>query len=148
MGFALGIAGAVIAAYGAREQGQYQKAAAKTNEKIANQAAGDARLRGQAEEAQIRMRARKLAGAQRAAFGAIGADPGIGAPTEVLADTAFMAEYDALLARSNAQREAWGLEAQASVFRTEAKLATSSSYYAAGGSLLSGASTAAYMKGK
>lgn len=93
------------------------------NAQVAELQAQDALGRGQDEESRFRTSVRGLLGSQRAGFGGQGVDVGFGSAADVQADAAYLGELDALQIRTNAQREAWGLEVQAEDLRAGAATA-------------------------
>lgn len=104
----------MISAKGQREEGLYQKAIYEQNERIANEQAKDAIARGRYDEAQHRLQIRSLIGEQRATMAAQGIeinDPDQSAGAVQLS-TRAQGEYDAILIRNNAAREAWGYKVQ------------------------------------
>ena len=116
----LQIAGLVTGAFGAASQAQatkdsldYKAAVERNNAKIAEWQAADAITRGQRNEQAIRLRTAKLASTQRAGFAARGIDIGEGSALNILDDTKYLGEVDALTARDNAKTEAWGYTTQA-----------------------------------
>lgn len=129
-------ASAAIAARAAYVQSSTNKKVARNNEIIANQQAEDATKRGETA-AQVAVRkARAIASAQRAAFAARGVDLS-GTAADIVNQTDFFGQSDAVTARDNAAREAWGFRARASGFQGQAN--ASNPWEAAGGSLLSSA---------
>jgi len=93
------------------------------NAQIAEVQAQDAILRGQDQEAQVRLGTKGLIGAQRAGFAGQGLDISVGSPVNVTADTAYLGELDALTVRANAAREAWGYQVEAADRRMAAGIA-------------------------
>jgi hypothetical protein len=126
------------------------------NASIARLQAADAVERGKEEEARFRQQIGMMIGAQRAGFAAQNVDVGYGSAVDVQADTAYLGELDALQIRTNAAREAWGFEVQATDYamraeiarkegmnaaemgRVEAAAATSAGHWAVAGTLLGG----------
>jgi hypothetical protein len=146
---AIGAIGTGVAVHGQRQTAKYQEALNRQNAELAERAAGDAALRGQAEEARIRMETARFLGSQRTAIVAGGAElgPAIDEPglyetssaQRILEGTAVAGKHEALLASNNAMREAFGLQAQAGFFSSEAAFVRSSGRTAIGGTLLAGA---------
>lgn len=115
-------AAGAYSAYGSYQQGKYQEKVAENNAIIQKRMAEDAQDRGQAQESMRRLQSGREISQQRAAMAAGGRDVTTGSALDVLSDSAQMAELDALTIRSNAQREAYGSEVQASNFEAEAGL--------------------------
>lgn len=111
---------------------------AEFNEKVARQAGQDAVRRGQAEAGQQRLRASRMLGQQKVALAASGVDASVGTPADVMADSARMAELDALTIENNAAREAWGIQHKADEIRRQKKLDQHKYAMQAGGTALSG----------
>jgi hypothetical protein len=140
---ALAIASLVVGAYGAAKQAKAQHDAgvagrqaadsqasiADFNASVADQQSADAIARGQQEEDRFRMQVRGLIGSQRAGFAASNVDVSYGSPVDVQADSAFLGELDALTIRTNARREAWGYQVQATDLRNRAKIARQTGFY-------------------
>ncbi len=164
MGFDLATAAVVIGALGvgvsavgqvqqsnaAGRMAAYQEAANRNNEIMAQQAAEDARQRGQIAEAQKRTETDILKGRQRAVLAANGVLVDTGTALDITSDTAAFGELDALTTRSNAEREALGYLKQGQNFSQEAQLAqlrgqsvSAALPYQLGGTVLSGATSVA-----
>ncbi len=92
---------------------QLQAQIAKQNEAIAKSQAGDAIVRGQTTENNVRQKTAHLKSAQIADLAARGIDLSSGSALDILTSTDVMGERDALTARDNANREAWGHEVAA-----------------------------------
>lgn len=86
---------------------EYQAEVARNNATVNEWKAQDAITRGQTDEANRRMQTAQLKGRQRAAMAARGVDLGEGSALNILTDTDYMGEIDALTIRDNANREAW-----------------------------------------
>ena len=115
------IAGTVAGAYGAYNQSkatkqslEYQSAVARNNAEYSESQARDAIRRGQVAENDVRRRTAQLEGSQRARLAANGIDLGEGSALNILLDTDYFGEMDALNVRDNASREAAGLRTQSS----------------------------------
>lgn len=141
------VAGTAMTAYGQMQQADAADKAAKYNAEVADMQAKDAINRGNIEAEKQRLKAQQVAGAQRAAMGASGAQVDSGSFSNILLDTATTGEKDAQTIRTNAMRQAWGLESQAEIDLYQGKQAKSAGYMAAGGTLLTGASSTANRMG-
>ena len=133
---ALAIGSLAVSAYGAIRQGKALKEAGKReneaaqsqaeivdyNADVADVQAKDAIARGQEEEDRYRQGVRTLIGSQRAGFAAQGVDVTQGSAVDVVADTAYLGELDALTIETNAGREAWGYQVQAADLRKRAEV--------------------------
>jgi len=115
MGLFMQIAGLATSAFGAYSQGKADKAATeqqaavtRNNEMLAQWQAADALRRGKEAEQTHRFKVASMKGSQRASFAARGLDIGEGSAFNILADTDYMGERDAITIRNNASREAWG----------------------------------------
>jgi hypothetical protein len=113
----LGIGGQVLNFFAQRSAGNAAKEAGEFNAKVAEMQAVDALARGAEDEERFRMVVKGLIGSQRAGFAGQNVDVGIGSPVDVVADTAYLGELDALTIRNNAAREAWGYNIEAENFR-------------------------------
>lgn len=132
------LASTAVSAYGQYQQSRYQSDIAKYNADVADNSAKDAINQGNAQASQQRQRARQLAGTQAATMAANGVDLGGGTATDIFADTAGMGELDALTTVNNAQRQAYGLEAQAASQRSQATADISFGNMQVGSTLLNG----------
>jgi hypothetical protein len=144
-------AGMAMSAVSAMQGSQANKDAANTqagvsrnNAQIAEWQAQDAILRGSRSASVSRMRSNQLKGTQRAAMAANGVDLGQGSALQILSDTDYFGEIDALTIKDNAAKEAWALRNQAGGFTAEANLMQSRAdkekpWLAAGTSLLGSA---------
>lgn len=142
---AAGAVGSTYASYRgsqlAKQGYEYQSAVARNNAQLAEWQAQDAITRGQSKEGDVRLRTAQLAGTQRAIFGARNIAMNEGSALNILADTAFMGERDALTVRNNAQREAWAARNQARGYDSNAaflsqRASAESPFLSAAGTLL------------
>jgi len=143
--------GAINSTIGAYKQSQaakssyeYQAQVASWNAHLADRRASDAITRGQTDEGTQRLKAAGIYSAQRATLAARGLDLGEGSALNILADTKFMGEVDALTIRNNAAREAYGYQYQAANDRFasdfyKGRAGAESPLVAGGTSLLAGA---------
>lgn len=92
---------------------EYQSAVARNNAITSEYQAEDAIKRGQVAEEQQRRKTMMLKGTQTARLAANGIDISEGSALQILSDTDWMGEQDALTVRENANREAWGYRVQA-----------------------------------
>lgn len=130
---------AVAGSVQARQESKARKAVARQNSQIVRQRQQDAFRRGEFAEHVQRQKTGLLTGRQRSLIGASGAVVGEGTAASILEDTAALGELDALQARNNAAREAWGLEVQAQQFDFAARKERPGAAFT--GSLLSGAAS-------
>ena len=117
---ALSAAGTAQSVRAAKRGGKASRAAANAeadlmdyNAAVAEIQAKDAVERGQVEAARYKEQVEGVVGAQRVGFAGQGVDVASGTALAVQADTAAMAEMDALQIESNAAREAWGYKVEA-----------------------------------
>lgn len=96
----------------AEAQGKYQMAVARNNQILAERAARDSEARGKLSERRTREQTRQLIGRQRAALAGMGVEVDEGSALDLTTDTAEIGELDALIVRSNFQREAYQYRAQ------------------------------------
>lgn len=127
---AMGV-GMAISAYGQHKAGQSAKKAALKgkqasdaaaqlddfNAQIAEAQADDAVAIGAEDEAKYRTMVKGIVGTQRAGFAATNVDVSFGSSLDVIADTAYQGEIDAMTIRQNAQRQAWGYRVAAADYR-------------------------------
>ncbi|MCQ8103537.1 hypothetical protein NP590_05415 [Methylomonas sp. SURF-2] len=120
---ALAAVSAGLSAYSASEQADAQKKAANyqaqvdaENAKIALYNRSDALQRGELEAQKTMREQAQLIGTQRAALAASGVDVTQGSALDLLASTRFLSQEEVETIQSNAAREAWGYDVQASNF--------------------------------
>lgn len=91
---------------------EYQAAVERNNAVLATQRSADAIRRGQQAEGAQRLKGAQVASAQRARLAANGVSLDEGSALNLLQDTEYMTDVDALTIRDNAKREAWGFQVQ------------------------------------
>lgn len=111
-------AGTGVAAMGAYNQAQSQKAALENQAQIADWQASQAENVGQQQQAAAGLKAQALMGQQAANLAANGVQLGQGSAAEIMASSKFMSDRDQLTIRDNAMRTAWAYRTQADVERT------------------------------
>ncbi len=123
------VAGTALQLYGQHQAGQtaqkqaaYQKKVAENNAQVAEWQARDALERGEQAETEQRRKTRQLMGNQRSAMATNGFDVNEGVNVDLLGDTQMMGTLDALTIRQNAQREAYGHQANASNLLAQAEM--------------------------
>lgn len=109
--------GAVANIYGTMQQAKASNQVAENNAKLAEYQARQALRQGAAEEQALRLRTAQMKGTQRATMAARGIDLTEGSPLEILTSTDYMGERDALTARDNALRTAWGYRQEAANYK-------------------------------
>jgi hypothetical protein len=142
-----------VMAYGQIQQGkaekrrwEYQAAVSRNNQKVAEWNAQDAIDRGEIAEKQHRLKVSQIQGKQRSALAASGVEVDSGSSLDVLQDTEYFGEMDALTIRNNAQREAYKYKvnaqnqmAQSGLYSMQGRDALSASKMNATSTLVSGA---------
>jgi len=115
--------GETYAQYGAlTAQDKYQKAQADIAQRRLNLQAVDALARGDEAAGIINRKTAMVRGAQRSGFAGQGVAPDSGSPGAVGAETQLFGTLDALTARNNAWREAWGLRSEALDVANESRM--------------------------
>lgn len=137
------VAGTAVATVAAVKQGDAASDAAKFNAKQAEQNAQVATGQATEDERAFRVFSRQQLGAIQAGYGASGVQ-NVGSAEDVLESGAQQSEMDALKIRYGGQLKAKGYEDSASLSGMEASSASAGGYLSAAGTLLSGASKAAY----
>ena len=122
----------------ADQQARAAQDTAAYNANVSRLQAKDAINRGNIEAERQRVKAQQIAGAQRAAMGASGAQTDSGSFANVLLDTATTGELDAQAIRTNALRQAWGHENQATMDLYEGNARAAAKRSEATSTLLSG----------
>lgn len=135
-GLGVQTAGQIKAGKAQKAAGKADRAAAESqaeladyNSQVADLQADDALERGREAESRYRSGIQTAIGAQRAGFAGMGVDVNYGSAVDVQADAAFLGELDALTIRTNAGREAWGYQVQATDYRKRAEIARKEGVY-------------------
>ncbi|MHA6476191.1 virion core protein, T7 gp14 family [Stutzerimonas sp. KH-1] len=139
---AMSLAGGMMGAQNARQQGAFQEAMAEQNAAYKEAAARDAEKRGAVDADRYRRQVGQLIGSQRTGFAANGIDVNSGTAAEIQDDTAAFGEFDALTIANNAAREAWGYRVGAQNDLMNGRMAQSNARSAATGSILGGVGSA------
>ncbi len=142
------VAGALVGGAAQYRQLDAAQDQAKYDATLKKYQARDAAQRGQREEELVRARVAKIRAMQRAAFAASGVVTDYGSSLDVLEDTTYYGELDALTTRANFEREAWGYRAEARSAENRADSLRTQKYFSIGTTLLGAASAAmgAYSK--
>lgn len=130
-----GLAASVFSQY---QTGKQAQAVGDYNAHVSDLKAEEARKVGAAAEQQQLAKTKQVMGAQRAGMGASGLQVDSGTFGNLLEDTAKFGELDALTARSNALKQAWGYEQEAVNSRLQGAMASRAGSLNAFGSLLGG----------
>lgn len=147
-----GAANTVLGSYNqskaAKAAYEYQAAVQRNNAQLAEWQAQDAIARGQKAEQSQRLKVAQLKSTQRAGFAARGVALDEGSALNILNDTDYMGNLDALTLRDNAAKEAWGYRTQGANAASDAALLSGraeaeSPFGAAASSLLTGAGAVA-----
>jgi len=138
----MSLAGGMMGAQNARQQGAFQGAMAEQNAAYKEAAAQDAEKRGAVEADRYRRQVGQLIGSQRTGFAANGIDVNSGTAADIQDDTAAFGEFDALTIANNAAREAWGYRVGAQNDLMNGRMAQSNARSAATGSILGGVGSA------
>lgn len=131
------MSGAAVAlqAAGSLVKGAAGFQAGKANARAARAEAASAIRAGVAEEADIRARARRVAGEALAAQGANGGGLGTGSALELLRETVLESELDRMRVRRAAANRAAGLNAQARLARRQGAFDLIGGIVGAGGAI-------------
>lgn len=113
-------AGVVMSAYSAfrgssdnKAAYNYQAAVNRNNAMIADWNAQDAARRGEQDLIEQRRKTAALMGTQRATLAGRGIDLSEGSALNILADTAYLGEQDALTVKDNTAKNVWAAKVQA-----------------------------------
>jgi hypothetical protein len=104
--------GAATAAKSQKNAYEYQAQVSKNNAKIAEWQAQNEIAKGQQAEIEQRRKTAALKGTQTASLAARGLDISSGSALNILTDTDYMGEQDALTIRDNAAKAAWSARLQ------------------------------------
>ena len=157
LAMALSGLGSVVSVMGAVQQGQaaaaqadYSAKVARQNAEIDRRKADDASERGRLESEKMKEKGRQFSGAQKAALASQGTRMDTGSPLAIQIDTAGITasddatlRYNAMLERSGFLSNAAQAETRARGSEFESSLAKQASFYNAGSTLLTGASSLA-----
>lgn len=146
----VGAIGQIQSSKAAASRARFQQAIAARNAKVARQAAVRELELGEIEKQDVETQARLTIAQQQATLAASGVDVTQGSAIDLKSGTADLFQEDALMALANAQQRAFNREEQAIEFDQEGVLrgraasnARTAGLFAAGGTLLSGASSVA-----
>lgn len=152
---ALGVAGVVASTLGSYKKSssdaaayEYQSKIAANNAMLAEWQESDARRRGDTTQNIVRQRGAQMKGTQQASMAARGLDLGEGSPLNILTDTDFMTARDVATVQDNTNKEVYALQIQAANYTSNSQMLqmranTESPWMAAGGTLLTGATSVA-----
>lgn len=133
-------AGAATSAYGAYQQGQFQKASSNYQAQVATQDAEVAQQQAAAQADQDKRMAYLRIGAAKASYGASGVDSA-GSPMDVIGDIAAQSELQRQNDLYQGKLKSRGSLETATVESAAGKAAAQSGTLTAGSSLLSGAAS-------
>ena len=146
-GAATSAAGSIESANAQKQAASYQAQVAQNNAQLASQQASQTMAAGEQASANAGLKARAQVGAIKAAEGASNIDVNTGSALDTRASAAQLGELDAMTVRSNASKQAYGYQtnatsdqAQAGLYQMQASQAPTAGLLNASGSLLSGAS--------
>lgn len=131
------LGGTAMSAGAMYQQSQVAQATAKNNAKLAETQAQDAINRGEKEAIAVQQKASAVKSAQQVSLAAKGLDLSYGTAADLQDQTDFFGQSDVATTRTNARKEAWARQSQATNFQAEALSQTPAA--AAGSTLLSGA---------
>ena len=147
-GTAVSVMGQMQAGKAAAAQANFQAGVARNNAIIAQQQATRARQQAAIDEGDFRRDQSDLMASRRSLMGGLGVT-GVGSPLAVSSDFAGETEYNAQKIRNQGevtanrlQQEVMNQTAQASLYGMQGRQAVTSSYYRAGGTLMSGMGSA------
>jgi len=134
---AVALVGAAISAYGQIQQGRAARAAAEYQSKVAQNNAIAAQRKAAEDERRFRVQTSRQLGTMRAAYGASGVTLE-GSPLDVIDDSTFTAELDALTIRGGGLQESNAFLAESRLSRFQGRAAERGSRLSAAGTLLGG----------
>lgn len=145
--------GQIYAGNAAKQQGKYEQQVAEVNAAKERRAATDASNRGQTAQLQRYRQLAQALGGQRAAYAANGVDTGFGSALETQLGTAQIGGEDVSTLAENTRREMMGFDISAAnqvmqgrAARARGNAAKTSSLFAAGTTILSGAQQVGKLK--
>lgn len=119
--------------------GNAAQAQAEENARLLDLQATDAITRGNEAERRYRLGTTQFISSQRAGFAGQGVDVNSGSAADTQAESAGIGELDALTIRTNAAREAWGLNVRATNVRQQGANASAEGTNAATATILGSA---------
>ncbi|WP_223513985.1 hypothetical protein [Pseudomonas sp. GL-R-26] len=135
---AIAVAGGVMGAQNAKQEGAFNASMLKGNAAFKEQAAQETINAGDTSADWQRVRTGQAIGTQRTAQAANGIDVNSGSASQLQDDTAMLGELDALTIQNNAAREAYGYRVQAQQDRKNAAQVKINAGNKATGSILGG----------
>lgn len=120
-----------------RAIGRYNAEVAENNAQVAEQQARDANIRGARKADEQRLKTKLMIGKQRASLAAQGVTLDSETSLDILGDTAMFGAMDEETIRTDAAREAWGYQVQATNYRNQGRLDRWTGNMQARGTLLS-----------
>lgn len=124
-GAAAGIASGVVGGLSAYQTGKAQQAVYNYNASIAERNAQLARQQGEDEAAEQRRQTKRLIAQQNNTFGALGLTSGTGTAFDLVSESAYMGELNALTSKYNRDLEAWNYDNEAISLRYQGEVAAS-----------------------
>ena len=143
IGVVSSVAGGVLSAGAAYQQGQVAKQVGRNNQIMAEYAAQDAERRGGEDAIKVHQRASAVSGSQRASMAAKGLDLGVGTPAELLDQTDFFGATDIATTRNNAAKGAWSARAGGTNARAQGDASATQGSLSAFGTVLGTAGSVA-----
>lgn len=147
LGAGASIVGGIAGANAERDAAKKRQEAAEAQANIANMSMMDALARGAVEAGRIRSMGSRTIAAQRVAYASTGVDVGQGTVLDVLGSSRAISELDALTAKNNAARAAWGFAQDAQNLRRTGQYARQAGEARATGTLLTAGGQAAQQVG-
>jgi hypothetical protein len=147
LGGVVSAVGGIESANAQKKAAEYQSQVAQNNAQLASQQANQTMAAGDQAAANEGLKARAQVGAIKAAQGASNVDVNTGSALDTRASAAELGELNAMTVRSNASKQAYGYQtnatsdlAQAGLYKMQAQQAPTAGLLNASGSLLSSAS--------
>lgn len=142
----VGAAGQLQAGTYAARMARYEAQVAQTNKARVKEAAGDAIVQGQEQQRQLGREVAGRVGAQTARMAGNNVDISFGSAARLMEDTRMIGQEDSEALAENVRRQVsgmqtdiWNFESEKRAKRAEAKQAKTASYFAAGTTMLGGA---------
>ena len=139
---AIAVAGGVMGAQNAKQEGAFNASMLKGNAAFKNQTAQETINAGDTSADWQRVRTGQAIGTQRTAQAANGIDVNSGSASQLQDDTSMLGELDALTIQNNAAREAYGYRVQAKQDLMNAAQVKTNAGNKATGSILGGLGSA------
>jgi len=139
VGVFLTIASVMMSAYAQQVAAKNAARQARYQQELSERQAEDARKQGEVEAEKLALKSNQFMSKQRALIGMSGVAVNVGAPVDLIEESAAYGQLDLSTASANAFRVAWGHTSEAAAFGLRASSALSSGRIGAAATIAGGA---------